>query len=84
MVHISKSEREYLEKIGVLKPKNGRYSGMVISSISKKSKGKSVYVEDAYMIYICPDRYRELMKKYKSHRDIENDIRNAMRLCGKK
>ena len=79
MVHISKSEREYLEKIGVLKPKNGRYSGMVVSSINKNSLGKSVYVEDSFLIYLSPDRYRELMKKYKSHRDIEDDIRNALR-----
>lgn len=84
MVQISKSEREYLEQIGVLKPKNGRFYGMVVSSINKNSKGKSTYVEDSLIIHICPDRYREMMKKYKSHRDIEDDIRNALRRLGSK
>ena len=79
MVYISKSEREYLEEIGALKPKNGRFYGMTISSVNKNSKGKSTYVMDEYMIYLSPARYREMMKKYKSHRDIEDDIRNALR-----
>ena len=81
MVSITKSEREHLEKIGVLKSKNGRFHGM-ICSINKNSKGKSTYVEDRYMIYISPQRYREIMKQYKRYREIEDDIRNALRLLG--
>ncbi len=82
MVSITKSEREHLEKIGVLKSKNGRFDGMTVCSINKNSKGKSTFVEDRYMIYISPQRYREMMKQYKRYRDIEDDIRNALRLLG--
>ena len=52
MFRVNKSDREYLEKIGVLKPEEGRYKHMAVCNVKSKSKKKSFYVEDHYKKFL--------------------------------
>lgn len=55
MFKINKLERQYLEEIGVLKvihDKSGKYAGLYVCNVSRKSKKKTYYVNDEFKRYI--------------------------------
>jgi hypothetical protein len=79
MIQINKSERQQLETMGKIYPVKGHYPTMNVCSRNKKSKGHSTYIEDWLIIFINPDKYREVMRKYMPAWKIENTIKEVLR-----